>query len=209
MQHNAVHKSPHSHFVRDVHCTSTNISSWCVHLDTKLVKWNVTHKMGLCFWQSRGKPVPFAPIHSTNFLLEGKSIWTCQTRAVCADVNLQGKTFRFGNLKPLGIQKLIYSLSDSWGPFCLVWNPCFSLTVCIRGWNSRRNRKWAELETMVADKHTIIIGIYVLSIKLIVPSFVTFAHLFTIIKWAQKPEEIWERQSVITHFRRRYFSLWF
>lgn len=38
------------------------------------------------------------------------------------------------------------------------------------------------METMDADKHTIIIGIYVLCIKLIVPSFVTFAHLFAIIK---------------------------
>lgn len=46
----------------------------------------------------------------------------------------------------------------------------------------RRNRKWAELETMEADKHTVIRGIYVLSIKLIEPSFVTSAHLFTIIK---------------------------
>lgn len=35
---------------------------------------------------------------------------------------------------------------------------------------------------MDADKHIIIIGIYVLSIKLIVPSFVTFARLFTVIK---------------------------
>lgn len=135
IQHNAVHESSHCHLLRGFHCTSKNISSYYVHLDTKLAKWNGTYTMDLCFWQSRGKPILFAPIHSTNFLLVGKSIWTCQT-CICADVNLQGKTFWFSNLKPWGMQTLKYTLFDSWGPFCLVWNPCLSLTVWLRGWKS-------------------------------------------------------------------------
>lgn len=117
----------------------------------------------------------FDPAHSFKTFLVSRQISPALTQ-FCDDVNFQVKTSQFRNTETI-IHSLILGALSAWSEISL----CLSLSAEEDG-TPCRNRKWAELETMDADKHTVIIGIYVLSIKLIVPSFATFAHLFTIIK---------------------------
>lgn len=97
--------------------------------------------------------MPFASIHSFNTLLVSRQISPDLTW-VWADVNLQVKTFRFSNLKPRGIHTPILGALFAWSEI----HVCLSLSAQEDG-TPCRNRKWVELETMDADKHTIIICI--------------------------------------------------